>query len=165
MVKSYHKAVYKPDSQSTDEFIVVIGDLDAANKWIAGGAFHSLLPNCFERSADSFFFSQTGTSSSPVLPRQAKSSPLSPYSTIPLVEIVDSFDVFHTGQGSQGYLARPSKQELETVFGSSNENVIVETVLSKGRILSSDTPHQWTSKNEQRSGNYQSSHGATGGGR
>ncbi|GAA5914422.1 hypothetical protein JCM6882_008230 [Rhodosporidiobolus microsporus] len=144
MVKSFHKVVYKPDSMSTDEFIVILGDLDAANKWIGG---------------DRFVSSPTSSHPSP------EPNPLPPSrSTIPLVEIVDSFDVFHTGQGSQGLLARPSKQELDTVFGSSNENVIVETILSKGRVLSSDTPHQWTSKNEQRSGNYQASHGANAGG-
>ncbi|GAA5831848.1 hypothetical protein JCM11251_003908 [Rhodosporidiobolus azoricus] len=121
-MKSFHKVVYKPDSMSTDEFIVILGDVAAAEKWRGGDR------------------------------------------TIPLVEIVDSFDVFHTGQGSQGLLARPSKQELDTVFQSSNENVIVETILEKGRILSSDTPHQWTSKNEQRSGNYQASHGSNAGG-
>ncbi|BGP12887.1 hypothetical protein JCM10213_005160 [Rhodosporidiobolus nylandii] len=121
-MKSYHKAVYKPDSQSTDEYIVILGDVDAANKWIAGDH------------------------------------------TIPLVEIVDSFDIFHTGQGSQGILARPSKQDLENVFGTANSNDIVEVVLSKGRVLSADTPHQYTGKNDQRSGNYQVSHGATGGG-
>jgi ribosome maturation protein Sdo1 len=55
--------------------------------------------------------------------------------TIPLVSIVDSFDIFHTGQGSQGLLARPSKQELETVFGTHNDTEVVEQVLSKGRLV------------------------------
>lgn len=39
--------------------------------------------------------------------------------TVPLVEIVDSFDVFHTGQGAQGLLGRASKQHLDSVFGTS----------------------------------------------
>jgi len=71
-------------------------------------------------------------------------------SSIPLVDIVDSFDVFHTGQGSQGILARPSKQELETVFETTKEDEIVEIILTKGQIKSSDTPHQWTGKNDSK---------------
>jgi len=71
-------------------------------------------------------------------------------STIPLVEIVDSFDVFHTGQGSQGILERPSKQVLDTVFSSTNEQDIVQIVLEKGRIITGSTPHKFGSKNDQR---------------
>ncbi|GAA5980428.1 hypothetical protein JCM10908_001651 [Rhodotorula pacifica] len=121
-MKSFSKVVYKPDSMSTDEFIVIIGDVAAAEKWKGG-----------DRS-------------------------------IPLVDVVDSFDVFHTGQGSQGLLARASKQDLDTIFGTVNEDAIVEQILTKGTIKSSDTPHQWTSKNDQRSGNYQVSSGSVGGG-
>ncbi|GJN91767.1 hypothetical protein Rhopal_004790-T1 [Rhodotorula paludigena] len=135
-MKSYHKAVYKPDSQSTNEWIIIVGDVAAAEKWKGGDRCASLL--------------RFPTSSSP-LP-----------SSIPLVSIVDSFDVFHTGQGSQGLLQRPSKQELETVFGTTKEDEIVEVVLTKGTIKSSDAPHQWTSVNDQRSGNYQVSAGSGG---
>ncbi|GAA5842447.1 hypothetical protein JCM9279_005386 [Rhodotorula babjevae] len=105
-------AVYKPDSQSTDEWILIVGDVAAAEN------------------------------------------------SIPLVDIVDSFDVFHTGQGSQGILARPSKQELETVFETTKEDEIVEIILTKGQIKSSDTPHQWTGKNDSKSGGYQTSLGS-----
>ncbi|BGP21789.1 hypothetical protein JCM10295v2_000664 [Rhodotorula toruloides] len=110
---SFHKVVYKPDSQSTDEWIVIVGDLA-------------------DRS-------------------------------IPLVEVVDSFDVFHTGQGSQGVLVRASKQELENIFSTTNEDEIVQIVLEKGRIVSSNTPHQWAGTNDTRSGNYQTAHGANAG--
>ncbi|BGO96770.1 Ribosome maturation protein SBDS [Rhodotorula toruloides] len=102
---SFHKVVYKPDSQSTDEWIVVVGDL----------------------------------------------------------AVVDSFDVFHTGQGSQGVLSRASKQELENIFSTTNEDEIVQIVLEKGRIVSSNTPHQWAGTNDQRSGSYQTAHGANAG--
>ena len=30
------KVIYKPDSQSTDEFIVIVGDADALTKWRDG---------------------------------------------------------------------------------------------------------------------------------
>ncbi|BGP44961.1 hypothetical protein JCM10450v2_000776 [Rhodotorula kratochvilovae] len=133
MAKTYHKAtdsspaVYKPDSQSVDEWIVVVGDVAAADKWKGGDRY------------------------------------VSPTSTVPLVDIVDSFDIFHTGQGSQGLLRRPSKQELETVFETSNEDAIIEIILTKGTIKSADTPHQWTSKNDSKSGSYQTSVGGASG--
>ncbi|GAA5953223.1 hypothetical protein JCM8115_000466 [Rhodotorula mucilaginosa] len=117
-MKSFHKAVYKPDSMSTDEYIVIVGDVAAAEKWKGG-----------DRS-------------------------------IPLVNVVDSFDVFHTGQGSQGLLARPSKQDLDTIFGTTNEDAIVEQILTKGTIKTSEMPHGWTSRNDQKSGGYQVSTGA-----
>jgi hypothetical protein len=43
------------------------------------------------------------------------------FSTAPLNGCFNkiAFDVFHTGQGAQGLLIRPSKQELENTFGSS----------------------------------------------
>lgn len=31
------QVVYKPDSMSTEEYIVILQDADLANKWIAGG--------------------------------------------------------------------------------------------------------------------------------
>ncbi|EGG07185.1 uncharacterized protein MELLADRAFT_86012 [Melampsora larici-populina 98AG31] len=73
--------------------------------------------------------------------------------SIPLVEIVDSFDVFHSGQGAQGLLNRPSKQELETVFGTSNDTEVITIVLEKGRLESSDgQPLKFASKNDNRGG-------------
>ena len=60
---------------------------------------------------------------------------------MPLVEVVGSFDVFHSGQGSQGLLERPSKQQLEAVFGTSNETDIVEQILSKGKIITGAAIH------------------------
>ncbi|KAK4058170.1 hypothetical protein OIO90_000909 [Microbotryomycetes sp. JL221] len=78
---------------STDEYIIIIDDESAAQKWIGGDK------------------------------------------TIPLVEIVSSFDVFHSGQGAQGMLQRPSKQELETIFGTSNDTDIITQILEKGRMF------------------------------
>ena len=85
--------------------------------------------------------------------------------TIPLVEIVDSFDVFHTGQGSQGLLERASKQELDTAFGSSNHNDILPLMLEKGRLITSDALPKFNSKNQTNAGVHQTSRGAVGGGR
>ncbi|GAA5962583.1 hypothetical protein JCM21900_000953 [Sporobolomyces salmonicolor] len=131
-MKTHHKAIYKPDSMSTDEFIVIIADRQAAEKWVAG-ALYAYDPDL-----------QTGNS-------------------VPLIEIVDSFEVFHTGQGAQGLLARPSKQQLETVFETTNEDAIVEIVLSKGRLESSDGPLKLGNKNDQRAGTNQISAGGKAG--
>ncbi|KAI0751024.1 DUF1960-domain-containing protein [Daedaleopsis nitida] len=53
--------------------------------------------------------------------------------TIPLAEVVDSFDVFWSNQGAQGILGRPSKQQLENVFGSSKDVDVVQAILEKGK--------------------------------
>ncbi|ORY85349.1 ribosome maturation protein [Leucosporidium creatinivorum] len=116
------KAVYKPDSQSTDEFIVVVQDESAAQRWIGGDK------------------------------------------TIPLVSIVDSFDVFHSGQGSQGILQRPSKQELETVFGTHNDTEIVETILTKGKFVTGKAIDSLGQSSKNTSGQ-QTSRGSVAGGR
>ncbi|GAA6011901.1 hypothetical protein JCM8202_004192 [Rhodotorula sphaerocarpa] len=120
-MKQFSKAVYKPDSMSTDEYIVIVGDVAAAEKWRGGD--HS----------------------------------------IPLVDVVDSFDVFHTGQGSQGIMQRASKQDLDTVFGTTKDDEIVEQILTKGQIKASEGPDRFATKNDQRSGNFQVSGGSTGG--
>ncbi|KAN0064158.1 hypothetical protein ACQY0O_003325 [Thecaphora frezii] len=91
MVKSFHKVVYKPDSQSTDEYIVIVNG-DVYQKWIKGDK------------------------------------------TIPLVEVVDAFQVFHSGQGAQGLLGRVSKQQLDAVFGTTKEDDAVVTVLERGQL-------------------------------
>ncbi|EGO02013.1 hypothetical protein SERLA73DRAFT_132746 [Serpula lacrymans var. lacrymans S7.3] len=90
MVKNVAKVVYKPDSQSTDEFIAVVNP-EEFKKWKDGD------------------------------------------SSIPLASVVDSFEIFHSGQGSQGLLGRPSKQQLETVFGTSKDVDVMTIVLQKGR--------------------------------
>ncbi|KAI9617536.1 hypothetical protein H4Q26_012834 [Puccinia striiformis f. sp. tritici PST-130] len=96
MTHQVTKVIYKPDFDSTDEFILIIADTAAYKKWLGGDK------------------------------------------TVPLVEIVDSFEVFHTGQGAQGLLIRPSKQELENTFGSSKDDEVVTIVLEKGRLEVSD---------------------------
>lgn len=85
--------------------------------------------------------------------------------SIPLAQIVDSFDTFHTGQGSQGLLERPSKQELETIFETSNSTDIALIIFEKGRLISSDAPIKYGSKNNQNSAQHSTSRGAVGGGR
>lgn len=52
--------------------------------------------------------------------------------TIPLVEVVDSFDIFYSEQGFQGKLGRASKQQLENVFGTATDDVVVAKILQLG---------------------------------
>ncbi|KAF8265140.1 hypothetical protein EI94DRAFT_1557227, partial [Lactarius quietus] len=52
---------------------------------------------------------------------------------IPLTDVVDSFEIFSSNQGPQGLLCRPSKQELDTVFGTHNDIEVIEHILSKGK--------------------------------
>lgn len=51
--------------------------------------------------------------------------------------------------GAQGYLQRPSKQELETVFGTHNDNDIVEIILTKGKVQTSTSELKFAGKDSQ----------------
>ncbi|KAF8897802.1 DUF1960-domain-containing protein [Infundibulicybe gibba] len=95
MPKTLTKVIYKPDSQSTDEYTVIVNPAEF-KKWKDGGI------------------------------------------TIPLAEVVDSFSIFHSGQGSQGILGKPSKQQLDTVFGTNKDVDVVTIILKKGKEQSSD---------------------------
>jgi len=114
MAKGISKVVYKPDSTSTDEFIVIVTDQPSYQKWLEGDT------------------------------------------TIPLVDFVDSFDVFHTnGQGNQGLLQRPSKQMLDTIFETHKDVDVLEVILKKGNLKPADDLKGYTSKSD--SANFSSS--------
>ncbi|KAL1735870.1 AFG1-like ATPase-domain-containing protein [Schizophyllum commune] len=89
------KVAYKPDTQSTDEYLVIV-NADEYKRWKDGDT------------------------------------------TIPLVEVVDSFDVFHSGQGNQGILGRASKQQLDTVFGTTKDDEVVAKILKDGQTRVGD---------------------------
>lgn len=101
MTKSVTKVVYKPDTQSTDEFIIIVNPVEY-KKWKSGDK------------------------------------------TIPLASVVDSFAVFYSAQGSQGYLGRPSKQQLENTFGTSKDTEVVQLLLEKGKEQSGEGFHSGT---------------------
>ncbi|KAK0206925.1 ribosome maturation protein [Desarmillaria ectypa] len=90
MTKSISKVIYKPDSQSTDEYCLLV-HTEEYKKWKAGET------------------------------------------SIPLTEVVDSFQAFHSGQGPQGILGKPSNQQLDTVFGTSKDTDVAQIILEKGR--------------------------------
>ncbi|KIP12798.1 hypothetical protein PHLGIDRAFT_123868 [Phlebiopsis gigantea 11061_1 CR5-6] len=91
MVKALTKVVYKPSTQSTDEFTIIVNH-EEFKRWKDGG------------------------------------------DTIPLVEVVDSFTVFFSNQGTQGILGQASKQQLENVFGTTRDDEVVRQVLEKGAL-------------------------------
>ncbi|KAF9516878.1 hypothetical protein BS47DRAFT_1291880 [Hydnum rufescens UP504] len=102
------KVVYKPDTQSTDEFILIV-DSEEYGKWKAGGV------------------------------------------SIPLARVVDSFDIFFTEQGNQGKLGKASKQQLDTVFGTTKEDEAVLKLLQLGTPKVGDAlPKGFSSKNDTR---------------
>ncbi|KAJ7274581.1 ribosome maturation protein [Mycena haematopus] len=84
------KVIYKPDSQSTEEFTCIVNS-EEFNKWKEGDT------------------------------------------TIPLAEVVDSFQVFVSSQGAQGVLGKPSNQQLDTVFQTHKDVDVVTIILQQGR--------------------------------
>lgn len=56
-------------------------------------------------------------------------------SSVPLVDVVNSFDVFVTHkQGVQGHMDRASKASLENEFGTSVDDEVVKKILEKGHV-------------------------------
>ena len=54
--------------------------------------------------------------------------------SIPLAQVVDSFDVYKYDAGRSGRLGRPSKQEIVDTFGTSNDDEIVKFMLENGQV-------------------------------
>lgn len=96
MTKALTKVIYKPDSNSTHEYMVIVNP-EEYKKWKEGDT------------------------------------------SIPLAEVVDSFDVFHSSQGHQGFLGKPSKQQLDTDFGTTKEIDVVLKILGEGKDQASDS--------------------------
>lgn len=49
-----------------------------------------------------------------------------------------AFNIYHSAQGSQGLLGAPSKQQLDTVFGTHRDDEVIEIILKGGREQASD---------------------------
>ncbi|KAF9361604.1 hypothetical protein BGX26_001104 [Mortierella sp. AD094] len=56
--------------------------------------------------------------------------------SIPLVDVVQSFDVFQsvTGRGFEGDPVRPAKADLDAIFNTENSQEIVEHIVLQGEI-------------------------------
>ncbi|KAJ7241902.1 ribosome maturation protein [Mycena haematopus] len=89
------KVIYKPDTQSTEEFTVIVNS-EEYKKWKEGDT------------------------------------------TIPLADVVDSFQVFWSSQGAQGVLGKPSNQQLDTVFETHKDVDVVTAILKEGREQGTD---------------------------
>ena len=50
-----------------------------------------------------------------------------------------AFAVFHSNQGSQGLLHRPSKQDLENTFGTHKDVDVVTMILQEGKVETGDS--------------------------
>jgi ribosome maturation protein Sdo1 len=77
-------------------------------------------------------------------------------SSKPLIDVVNSFDVFVTGkQGAQGQLNRASKSALENEFGSSKDDDVVKKILEKGDVQEVKVSPQRTTNlsNDESNGN------------
>ncbi|ORX90711.1 DUF1960-domain-containing protein [Basidiobolus meristosporus CBS 931.73] len=58
--------------------------------------------------------------------------------SIPITEVVQSFNVYTTrGGGNTGVAETPSNQELDNVFGTSNDTAVVEHILKHGVLKGS----------------------------
>jgi len=44
-----------------------------------------------------------------------------------------AFQVFHSTQGAQGILGKPSKQQLDTIFNTTNDIDVVTAILERGK--------------------------------
>ena len=66
--------------------------------------------------------------------------------------MVTAFDIFSSNQGPQGLLRRPSKQELDNVFGTHVDVDVIEQILEKGKEEASEslTSGKGGSKNDSR---------------
>lgn len=61
-----------------------------------------------------------------------------------------AFDIFFSNQGSQGQLGKASKQQLSTVFGTSNEDEAVKKLLELGTAKPGEAIHKGFTGNDSR---------------
>ncbi|CAG8609031.1 10996_t:CDS:2 [Funneliformis caledonium] len=63
--------------------------------------------------------------------------------TIPIADVVQTFDVFEiVNGGNEGIAGRSSKQRLENAFGTSNTMEVIEQILQHGTIHKSHKGHE-----------------------
>ncbi|KAJ3046802.1 hypothetical protein HK097_000497 [Rhizophlyctis rosea] len=62
--------------------------------------------------------------------------------SIPLVDVVDFFDIFEVANGGNaGVFSPASKQTLENAFSTSNETDIIQKILKEGKIIAGEGPY------------------------
>lgn len=81
--------------------------------------------------------------------------------TVPYHGLIIAFNIFSSNQGPQGLLLRPSKQEMDNVFGTSVDVEVIEQILEKGKEEASEslTSGKGGSKNDSRGSAFLDSRG------
>jgi hypothetical protein len=71
-------------------------------------------------------------------------------------ESITAFQIFSSNQGPQGILRHPSKQELETEFGTHVDVDVVQQILEKGKEETGEnlSSGKWGSKNDSKGSAY-----------
>lgn len=54
--------------------------------------------------------------------------------TIPLADVVDSFQILSSGQGQQGIMGQISKQQMHSIFGTTKEDEAIIKILEEGTM-------------------------------
>ena len=68
--------------------------------------------------------------------------------TIPLADVVESFQIMTSGQGHQGIMGQVSKQQLHAVFGTTKEDEAIVKLLEQGFFRSGTLkPNDKSSRN------------------
>ncbi|CAO1617424.1 unnamed protein product [Sympodiomycopsis kandeliae] len=84
--------------------------------------------------------------------------------TIPLTDVVDSFQIFHTGQGTQGIMGHPSKQQLDNDFGTHKDVDVVTQILEKGEMQAATSKEGFSTTNDSKNAGNSVSVGSHSGG-
>ncbi|CAL1700453.1 unnamed protein product [Somion occarium] len=109
------KVVYKPEPKSTDEFVVIVHPSEY-KKWKEGDRYHS---------------------------QRFSTVCLCAYNTLIFIAVlltrppIAAFEIFHSTQGAQGILGRPSHQQLENEFGTHKDLDVALQILEKGKLEAS----------------------------
>lgn len=62
-----------------------------------------------------------------------------------------AFDIFYTEQGNQGHLGKASKQQLDTVFGTSKDDEAVKKLIELGTAKPGDAiPKGYSGQNDSK---------------
>jgi hypothetical protein len=70
--------------------------------------------------------------------------------------LIIAFEILSSNQGPQGLLRRPSKQELDNVFGMHGDVDVIQHILEKGKEEPGETmaSGKWGSKNDSKGGSF-----------
>ncbi|KKY36826.1 putative shwachman-bodian-diamond syndrome protein [Diaporthe ampelina] len=71
--------------------------------------------------------------------------------SVPLAHFVSAFKIFVThNQGAQGAYDSAPKGQLESEFGTSNEDEVIKAILEKGSVQESSLPERQAPKNDSK---------------